>query len=138
MDIIKKELKIRSINICRIIVLSMLLLSFTQTFARITGGSAPSSVTKPTTMKVVLVQFTDVKWDGFIDTLGDWQPYNKVHTLADFEALLASDGTYNDENSDGEPVHGSFRDYFWDMSKQTYRPDVIILNEGSGYPTWCN
>ena len=133
---IKKTLKNLSINICRLIVLSILLTSFNQTYAE-TTGSAPSYVTKPTTLKVVMVQFSDVKWDGFIDTSGEWRPYEKVHTLADFEALLASDGTYqNKNNSDGEPVYGSFRDYFWDMSKHTYRPYVIILNEGSGFPIW--
>jgi len=114
------------------------LLSSTYLHARVVG-SAPASITKPTTVKVVLVQFTDVQCDRYWDyTTGKWEDFEHQHTLSDFEDLLASDGSYYGYNSDDDPVSGSFRDYFWEMSKQTYRPSVIILNnpDGNGIPIW--
>ena len=53
--------------------------------------------------------------------------------------MLASRGSYFGQRSfDLDPVHGSFRDYFWAMSRQTYDPTVTVLNnpDANGYPIW--
>src|SRR5262245_56578832 len=70
----------------------------------------------PNTVKVILVQFADVKWDQFKNSSGIWVPYDRTHKKSDFEALLTSLGTYNGTNTDLDAVHGSPRDYFKEMS----------------------
>ena len=96
-----------------------------------------TSITLPTTLKVVLVQFKDVRYDSFF-TNNQKKRYTFIHKMSDFQALLASLGTYNNRNSDDDPVFGSFRDYFYANSRQRYSPTVQILNQtdANGYPIW--
>ena len=104
------------------------------------GGTPTTTIYKPDTVKVVLVQFADVTSDSFWkSSISDWQDFTHTHKLSNFDSLLTSFGIYNNKiNCDGDSVHGSFRDYFWDMSKQQYTPFVTILNsaDGNGYPIW--
>jgi M6 family metalloprotease-like protein len=104
------------------------------------GGTPTMTIYKPDTLKVVLVQFANVKWDSYYDSsISDWRDFTNTHKLSNFDSLLTSLGVYNNKlNCDGDSVHGSFRDYFWDMSKQQYMPYVKILTsaDGNGYPIW--
>ncbi len=106
---------------------------------KIMGGSTTGVITKPTTLKVVLVEFADVHGDSFYNhSTGNWVRFNYWHHKSVFEDLLTTKGSYFGTNSDGDAVHGSFRDYFWEISRQTYDPIVSILNNinGNGYPVW--
>ncbi|MBD3290455.1 hypothetical protein GF337_16745, partial [candidate division KSB1 bacterium] len=112
-------------------------LSYRLLFASIMGGSTTGSVTKPTNMNVVLVEFDDVKWDSYWDpSISDYRDFNNQHLKSDVEALLASLGSYYGQNCDDDSVFGSFRDYFHEMSRQHYSPSVSVLNpaDGNGYP----
>ncbi len=102
-------------------------------------SSSSSSVIPPTTLKVILIQFNDVKWDQFWDG-SQWQPYTYKHKKAAFDSMLASLGIYYVRNGDGAEVFGSFKDYFWENSRHTYSPTVTILNstDANGYPVWVN
>lgn len=102
------------------------------------GAPAFAPLRLPTILKVILVQFADVKWDQYKNSSGIWVPYNLTHKKSDFEALLASLGTYNFKNSDDEFVHGSLRDYFKEMSRGSFDFTVTVLNtaDGNGYPIW--
>lgn len=102
------------------------------------NSSSSDKVVCPTTLKVVLVQFNDVKahqyWDG-----SDWQPYDNRYKMSDFKDLLTSLGTYSGQRgTDQEQVFGSYRDYFYENSRQNYSPTVNILNDTDldGYPVW--
>lgn len=108
-------------------------------YATIMGGSTNGTITKPTTLKVVLVQFADVHWDSFYNaSSGKWIEFNQWHKKSYFEDMLASRGSYFGQRFNGENIHGSFRDYFWEISKQNYDPTVTVLNnpDANGYPIW--
>jgi hypothetical protein len=121
------------ITICLFIVVNV-------SYANIMGGAVTGTITKPTTLKVVLVQFADVHGENFYNyTYSRWDNFDKKHLKSYFEDLLASRGSYFGQRSfDLDSVHGSFRDYFWAMSRQTYDPTVTVLNnpDANGYPIW--
>ncbi len=83
------------------------------------------------------MQFNDVKWDKYWDG-SQWRSFTYQHSMADFDTLLSSRGTRFGVNSDADSVFGSFRDYFWENSRQRYSPAVQILNQTdqNGYPIW--
>lgn len=135
----KQKLKSFWMHLWMVSVLCTLLLCIpSKLFADVTNNSTTSnSVVVPTTLKVVLVQFNDVKWNQFWDG-SQWQSFTYQHTMSDFQELLTSLNTRPNFNSDGDPVFGSFRDYFYVNSRQTYSPTVIILNntDANGNPVW--
>ena len=93
----------------------------------------------PTTLKVILVQFNDVKWDKYEnkEVPGTWTPYEYTHSKTDFEDLIASSDSYNDKNSDQENVYGSVQDYFDEMSNATFDLNATVLNkEENGQLVW--
>jgi len=63
MKALPKEFMLRiflGVAICLFIVSNV-------SYAKIMGGSTTGIITKPTTLKVVVVQFADVKWDKYWD-----------------------------------------------------------------------
>lgn len=85
---------------------------------KIMGGSTTGVITNPTTLKVVLVEFADVHGDSFYNhSTGNWVRFNYWHHKSVFEDLLTTKGSHLGTNSDGDAVHGSFRDYFWEISR---------------------
>ncbi len=114
----------------------MVLIEPLRVTADITQSGTANNVIIPTTLKVVFVQFNDVKWDKYWDGSA-WQPYNNTQTMADYQDLLTSLGTYYNNRSDGDAVFGGFRDYFWENSRHNYSgPTVQILSDtdANGYP----
>ena len=102
--------------------------------------SSPTWNQWPTTLAVILVEFTDVKHDSFLDpSTGTMTPFDTVYTWQDFYNMLASDNYYitldpfdplsQPRSPDNEPVFGSLRDYFYNMSNGAYRPIIEILND---------
>ncbi|MGH7453806.1 MAG: hypothetical protein ACRENG_20820, partial [bacterium] len=123
---------------CIVLCVTLLLISpSADLIADLQNENTSTHISLPTTLKVILIQFQDVRWDSF-RVGSQWNGYNKVHTLSDFQALLASLGTYTGTNSDGDAVFGSFRDYFYENSRQTYSPTVQFLHtaDANGYPDW--
>ncbi|MGQ9853664.1 MAG: hypothetical protein ACUVTG_09720, partial [Candidatus Oleimicrobiaceae bacterium] len=61
----------------------------------------------------------DVQWDSFYNySASKWEKFQRLHKKSDFEDLLASSGSYFGRRSiDDDPIHGSFRDYFWAISR---------------------
>ena len=63
----------------------------------------------PETLSVVFVEFADVRSDSFfVDSTGQWLPFNYLHRLQDFERLLADSKPVPELNCDGDSVYGSF------------------------------
>jgi hypothetical protein len=102
----------------------------------------PALPVAPDTVAVLLVEFDDVTHASF-DSAGRRVPFDRVHRWRDFHNLLATRDFYSTERTgtrspEGEPVFGSFRDYFHDMSNGCYTPVVEIINDSTaeGIPRW--
>ncbi|HOZ22050.1 MAG TPA: FlgD immunoglobulin-like domain containing protein [bacterium] len=107
----------------------------------IMGGSTTSSLSAPDSLKILLVEFADVQSDRFWKaSTSEWKSYQHHHTTSHFQALISSLGSYAGRNADEDDVYGSFRDYFWEMSKHAYNLKFKILNpdDGNGYPVWIS
>ncbi len=86
----------------------------------------------PATLAVILVEFPDVTHEKYKDKDGVWQTFIKVYTWQNFHDMLASDNIYFSPSRfspDNEDVYGSLRDYCGNMSNETYRPTIEILND---------
>ncbi|MDZ7267081.1 MAG: hypothetical protein ONB48_05070 [candidate division KSB1 bacterium] len=96
----------------------------------------------PDTLALLLVEFDDVT-HAWYDSAGVRIPFDRVYRWRDFHNMMASRGCYFTEHTgmrspEGEPVFGSFVDYFADMSGGKYVPVVQILNDSTadGLPRW--
>ncbi|NIW44034.1 MAG: hypothetical protein GWN30_04475, partial [Gammaproteobacteria bacterium] len=106
--------------------------------ADVLESGTSTSVVCPTTLKVIFIQFNDVRGDSFY-TGTEWRGFTNRYKMSDFEDLLTTLGSYTgSRGTDGEPVFGSYRDYFYENSRQSYSPTVQILNstDAEGYPVW--
>ena len=91
--------------------------------------SSPAWSNWPDTLAIILVEFTDVKHDSFLDpNSGTMKRFKKVYTWQDFYNMLASDSSYY-FSPDSEEAFGSLRDYFYNMSNGAYRLTIEILND---------
>ncbi|MCG3155013.1 MAG: hypothetical protein DKINENOH_01611 [bacterium] len=102
----------------------------------------PKLPVAPDTLALLLVEFDDVTHAGY-DSAGIRIPYSRVHRWRDFYNMMAARGLYFTERTgmrspEGEPVFGSFVDYFAEMSRGKYVPVVQILNDSTaaGLPRW--
>ncbi len=100
--------------------------------------SSPTWNNWPTTLAVILAEFPDVTHERYAKSPGDTVNFLKVYTWQNFYDMLASDTVYfspGHVSPDSEAVFGSLRDYFGNMSNETYRPTIEILNDKtSGNP----
>jgi M6 family metalloprotease-like protein len=80
------------------------------------GGPRGGYWTKPSfRLAIVCVEYPDVK-------------HNPVITNEAWEQALFSEGTFNKTNVTGQPVHGSFRDYFLEQSCGYFRVEGKVFN----------
>jgi len=91
------------------------------------GASAEAPVATTYTLKLLLVEFQDIKHR----TPG--------YTFQNFNDLFFSSGTYNNTSPDGEQVFGSVRDYYNQMSDGDLTIAGYVLNRddnGDNVPDW--
>lgn len=102
--------------------------------------AAPASVY----LQILLVEFSDIKhrnlndWPmnlGYGDSLPDYREF----TRSEFEMLFFSQNVYHNTSPDGDPVYGSMRDYFSDISQGAFTLTGTVLNQnqpGTAIPKW--
>jgi len=105
-------------------------------------ANLPSLPIAPDTLAIFLVEFEDVTHAGF-DSAGYQVPFNRVYRWRDFYNMFATRNFYHTDRTgirspDGEPVFGSFLDYFAAMSNGLCVPAVQIMNDSTaeGLPEW--
>lgn len=72
---------------------------------------------------------------GYGDELESYTEF----TRSEFENLFFSSNIYNTTSPDGDPVYGSMRDYFSDMSQSAFSLTGTVLNQnqpGTNVPLW--
>ena len=125
-----------------------------ESLARAAGTAG--TMTFPTSLSVILVEFSDVKhqnpndWpmEGLTGTKDDGDEDTEdypEYPVSDFENMLFGDN-YTDESPDGDEVYGSMRQYYEDMSRQrgtdttpyTINGSVVnqVLEDDSNIPVW--
>jgi hypothetical protein len=91
------------------------------TCATTSAGTTTQYINAAITLKILLVEFTDVHH----------RTSPSAYTKADFENLLGSNGVYVSPNMyspDGEEVYGSLRDYFSKMSSGNVTVSASVVN----------
>jgi len=132
----KRNLIFASVACMALCLVILLFSTSANLIADVQNQNTSNSIVLPTTLKVIMIQFQDVKYDQYWDG-SQWKFYAYIHKLSDFQAQLASLGTYYG-TVDDEQVYGSFRDYLYENSRQTYSPTVQLLHTANaqGYPDW--
>ena len=106
------------------------------------GPATISSVPSSIYLQVILVEFSDIKHQNPTDWpmplgYGGTKPSYSEYTAAQFTNLLFSLDVYNTTSPDGEPVYGSMRDYYRDMSLSALTLTGALLNQvNNGIPRW--
>jgi hypothetical protein len=87
-------------------------------------GNQDQYINVTITLKILLVEFTDVKCRKIPGT------NEPLYTELDFEDMLGSENIYRTPRTspDGTPVYGSMSDYYLAMSNNNVSIDAILLN----------
>lgn len=106
---------------------------FEQEVQAVQLGSPSAPLSATFTLKVLLVEFQDVKHRN---PNQDGKP---AYTFQNFEDLFFSFGTYTNTSPDGEQVFGSMRDYYHQMSNGDLVLTGYVLNRddnSDNVPDW--
>ncbi len=107
------------------------------------GAAATSEVTLPDSLIVLLVEFSDVKHQNphdwpMVGLPGGGKGAYPEYTVSHFETMLFG-SQYTGFSPDNEPVYGSMRQYWADMSKESYTLKGRVANRvkpGTNIPIW--